>query len=403
MRVVYCHDNEYIFSAGGAVYAAGQFASSYWDTYLKYFDDLEVLGRKKEGVPEDAASLNRSDAPHVSISGLPNMNSPVGMLQNSLYVKKRVEEAVQRADAVIIRTMSEIGWLAYQAARKYNKPFAMEMAGCPWDNMWHHGSLIARAYAPLRYHRARLATGHADAVIYVTNEFLQSRYPAAGILASASNVRIHEVPTEILEKRKARITSMFAHKKTINIGLIGALHNKLKGIQIALRALAQWHKETGTLFRLNLLGPGHIDQIMQDIQENGLEGFVVHEGLLPSGEPVQRWLDQIDVYLQPSFHEGLPRAVIEAMSRGCPVLASTTGGIPELLPLEWLHKPGDVDKLAQTLKALLYSEAMMQKHAAQNYMKARDYTADKLEPVRNNFWSQFARYVEERNANQDLR
>lgn len=404
MRAVYCHDNEYIFSAGCAVYAAGQFAASYWDTYLQHFDQLEVLGRKRDGAPPtDADNLNRSDTSRVHISGLPNMNSPAGLLRNGLYVKKRVEESVKRSDAVIIRTMSEIGWLAFKAAQKYKKPLAIEMAGCPWDNMWNHGSLIAKAYAPLRYHRARIATGVADGVIYVTNDFLQARYPAGGLTARASNVRIQDVPEEILIKRKQRIKQMFLHKNVINIGLMGALHNKLKGIHIALEALAQWHKETGALFRLCLLGPGNVEFLMEDIKKFGLEGFVVHEGLLPSGAPVQQWLDQIDVYLQPSFHEGLPRAVIEAMSRGCPVLASTTGGIPELLPREWLHKPGDAEKLTQTVKALLYSETMMLKHAENNFLTAKNYTADRLEPARHAFWAEFSRLAQDKNADTNLR
>ena len=41
--------------------------------------------------------------------------------------------------------------------------------------------------------------------------------------------------------------------------------------------------------------------------------------------------DNIDVFIMPSLQEGLPRSMVEAMSRGCNVIGSRVGGIPELL------------------------------------------------------------------------
>ena len=72
-------------------------------------------------------------------------------------------------------------------------------------------------------------------------------------------------------------------------------------------------------------------------------------GVLPSGQPVLNWLDDIDIYVQPSFQEGLPRALVEAMSGGRPAFASTTGGIPELLPADCLHCPGDAARLGASI------------------------------------------------------
>lgn len=48
-------------------------------------------------------------------------------------------------------------------------------------------------------------------------------------------------------------------------------------------------------------------------------------------ERVRPYLDAADVYLQPSLMEGFGIAVIEAMARGCPVIASNTGGLPDIV------------------------------------------------------------------------
>ena len=48
-------------------------------------------------------------------------------------------------------------------------------------------------------------------------------------------------------------------------------------------------------------------------------------------DKVFEWLDTIDLYVQPSLTEGMPRAAIEAMSRGCPVVVSDVGGLKNLV------------------------------------------------------------------------
>ena len=52
------------------------------------------------------------------------------------------------------------------------------------------------------------------------------------------------------------------------------------------------------------------------------------------------------VYIQPSRIEGLPRALIEAMSRGCACVGSSVGGIPELLNNQYIHEVNDYNSLA---------------------------------------------------------
>ena len=55
-------------------------------------------------------------------------------------------------------------------------------------------------------------------------------------------------------------------------------------------------------------------------------------------------LDECDIYLQPSLQEGLPRSVIEAMSRGCACIGAATAGIPELLESEYVVKRKSVQE-----------------------------------------------------------
>ena len=70
-------------------------------------------------------------------------------------------------------------------------------------------------------------------------------------------------------------------------------------------------------------------------------------------QDVPAWLSVFDVFLLSSAHEGLPRSVLQALSNGCELLATDTGGTREVLPAERLAAPGDVTTLSSRLVAIL--------------------------------------------------
>ena len=126
----------------------------------------------------------------------------------------------------------------------------------------------------------------------------------------------------------------------------------------------------------------------------GIEEHVSFPGVLPAGQ-IPGWLDGLDLYVQPSFQEGLPRGLIEAMARGCPALGSTAGGIPELLGPDCLHRPGDSEALAELIMRAVDDEDWRLEQARANFETAKSYAAPVLDSVRDRFWSEFADYASE--------
>lgn len=67
-------------------------------------------------------------------------------------------------------------------------------------------------------------------------------------------------------------------------------------------------------------------------------------------------LNQADVFILPSFAEGMPMSIIESMSAGIPPISTTVGGIPELVnsgKTGILIEPGDTEALHNAIKSLL--------------------------------------------------
>ena len=91
----------------------------------------------------------------------------------------------------------------------------------------------------------------------------------------------------------------------------------------------------------------------------------------------------------PSRAEGLPRALLEAMARGCPCIGSNVGGIPELLAEADLVPPGDPEALAEKILEVAGNPERLKSMGKRNLVKARQFSPELLKEVRRDFF----RYV----------
>lgn len=401
MHILFCHDTYYSKKRDGTVLSYGAFPYELWQArFLPHFDTMTVIGRKKKLGPQETGVLEVSSGKNVEHILLPNIHAPIKRLTKMGRMYKKIKEQVERADAVVIRGPVELGMLAAKAARETGTPYAIEMNGCAHDTVYYTKTIFNRIYAPIRYQRTQRMVRHADAVMYMTEKFLQTRYPTRGLAAHASHVEIPAMPDYVLQARQKRIDASRDSNHPLIFGLIGNFNNGLKGTDVALRALAQVNTKRGKSddipdFRFKVLGQGSPAQWSALIGELGLEGKVEFCGSVPRGQAVLDWLDTVDIYLQPSYHEGLPRALIEAMSRGCAALASDAGGTQELLPADYIHKRGNAAELAAQIETVL-PHNVRQAAAQQNFEVAKDYSKDVLRPRREAFWQDFADYVSQR-------
>ena len=100
---------------------------------------------------------------------------------------------------------------------------------------------------------------------------------------------------------------------------------------------------------------------------------------------MDQFLDSIDLFVLASRTEGLPRAMVEAMARGCPAIGSAVGGIPELLQPADLVEPGCVERLAAGLIAALRDPDRLMAMARRNHGAALDFTHERLQRQRREF------------------
>jgi glycosyltransferase involved in cell wall biosynthesis len=386
LRVAFAHDHVFYVDENLNFYSSGKLPYKAWERYLKVFDEVVVISRfKKIDNAVNISNLNLSSGENIKFRPVSNINSLKGMF-NRKKAREIITNTLQSCDALIARLPSEIGLLSINVAKELKLPYAIEMVADPFDALWYHEKFIGKLYAPIMSYRVKRTVKDCRFVLYVTREYLQMKYPTNGYNVSCSNVEIDPSSTEVLDTRMRKIEK---GKSQIVIGLIGSL-SKHKGIDTAIKALRYIEKEPFDI-KLRILGNGNLEKWKRLAKELGVERKVIFDGVLPSGEAVFKWLDQIDLYIQPSLTEGLPRALIEAMSRGCPAIGSTVAGIPELLEQDCLHAPKNYKELGKLILNALNKDWMKQK-AQRNFNFAKKYYKDVLEKKRTEFWKSFREF-----------
>ena len=286
------------------------------------------------------------------------------------------------ADYVVAR-LPVIRFAAHYA-RKYNKKYMVEIVGCPWDSLRSH-STVGKLLAPYYYLRQKQTTKNAPYAIYVTERFLQGRYPCSGMSLSCSDVAIEYADQTVLEKRLDRIRN--TDRRSLVFGSLGSVNMKYKGYDTVIKTLVRLNRE-GNTHRYVVAGAGDPSWLNSVVRKYGAEGMVSILPPMPHAA-VFGWLDSIDVYVQPSRTEGLPRALIEAMSRACPCVGSNAGGIPELLSDDAVFKKGSANSLYEAVLRITDSIEIMVRQGTMNFRNSKKFEKSVLDTRRSAFYREF--------------
>lgn len=140
-------------------------------------------------------------------------------------------------------------------------------------------------------------------------------------------------------------------KRLVCVGrLVGA-----KGHAILIEACARLLAE-GQRFEVRLIGDGELRGLCEEmVRERGLGGTISFLGWR-SGEDVRHELVDSRGLVLPSFAEGLPVVIMEALALGRPAISTRIAGIPELVATGetgWLVTPGSVDALVAAMREAL--------------------------------------------------
>lgn len=204
---------------------------------------------------------------------------------------------------------------------------------------------------------------HCDGIIVLSNmwkDFFASHFSPRRI-EIVSNIVGYIPPKEIsTQEDKSKLKLLF-------LGRIG----DRKGIFDLLDLVKSKHAAFATTFELIIGGDGETQRLINFVKNNNLENVVKFVGFV-EGKDKEHILKTSDIYILPSYNEGLPISILEAMAYSMPIISTNVGGIPEIVADDqngYLFEPGDIKALEKAIFNFSNDRNLMQTFGNASYEK----------------------------------
>ena len=292
-----------------------------------------------------------------------------------------IESCVKKSDLVIGYVPCINAYTAHKYAKKYKKRFMSYVVGCPWDAFWNHG-LLGKIIAPYECLSLKRCLRDSNYALYVTEHFLQKRYPCSGLTCGCSDVRVLHQDDGILNNR-LNLLKRIPENAVLKIATIANYSVKYKGQHFVIKALARLKNKGIIKYHYYLIGGGDKTRLEKLAQKEGVSDLVHFEGIVPHNQIFEK-LDEMHIYIQPSLQEGLPRSVVEAISRGLTCVCANTAAMPEMVNSEFIVGRKSVDDIVGVLKNISIKKLINQ--ATRNFNEAKKYEESLLNKKRYDFF-----------------
>lgn len=222
-------------------------------------------------------------------------------------------------------------------------------------------------YNPSKHKQRIVDAINACDLYLVLSDSWKQYFESIGVKSNIIKV-LNNTITPPVTKRVKRSTDIL---NLLYLGVIG----QRKGIYDILNAL----KDNKEMFEgkvvLRIGGNQEEEKLQACINEYGLQEMVKFEGFV-SGEKKIECLNWADVYILPSFNEGLPIGILEAMSYRHPIISTPVGGIPEVVKdgvNGIMVNPGNVQEIAKAISAFVGDKKLVEEYGMHSIELVKPY------------------------------
>jgi glycosyltransferase involved in cell wall biosynthesis len=398
MRLVVTCEHRFSLAPDGSVWTKIAFDYEFWERYLTAFDAVQIVARAAINA-NIKDRFRRVTGHQVQFWPIPFYLGPEQFLMKRHKIRAALHAGVEKKDALLCRVGSPLADELLPMFWKTGRPYGLEVVGDPQEAMGpgtiHHP--FRRFFQARASRMLRRQCSQAVGVAYVTRETLQRKYPCPAHSVGISDVaQLDFTSTSKVfttnyssiswnEDDFAREYRQFHDDKRPRIIFVGSLAQMYKGPDVLLKAVKFLMPELDP--RVVIIGDGkHRPELEETAAKLGIASQVEFLGELPSGKRVRDHLDQATLFVMPSRTEGLPRALIEAMARALPCIATRVGGIPELLHEEDMVASEDYAGLAKKIREVISAPERLSRMSRRNLERAQEFRPEVLEKRRTEFY-----------------
>ena len=363
MVLLYIADNGFSFYEGKYYFTRPNYNNT--KQFGKYFDKVIYVAREASYID---GSIQIPD------------NSNVYLFKKMDFsgIRKWLKTHASEYDVALLRNGMN-GCIAVNTLHKINKPIISYLG---YDALAHKllgRTMLGFVEGVVWYllEKNKMAKG---TYAHYCADNLAKRYPAKVPYLVCPNIEI-EIDDNNL---KCRINKYKLGKDKKVVGILATL-NSYKGIDTAIKSLTLLPGN----YSLEVVGGGKSDEYVRIAQELKVDNRVHFMGYFAEQEKIKDWLKEIDIYIQPSISEGLPRAAIEAMSMGCPLIVSNTIGVSSWIDQSWQIKPRDYKKLAEKILLMGNDAENMIQQASKNFETSKMFRPEIRDSKMDSYYKDF--------------
>ena len=297
-------------------------------SYVEYVSTLYEIVYLVTSVRETKASETDkhycvSKFKNIKVVALPEVKSSIQAIHLYSLYRKAVKDVIPLCDVFYSRTPDPFSWMP----ALYNHPRTI---------MHFVGDIIEAAQMNVKWGKIKklLMIGGYMPEWYLTLKAAKRSKVYSNGHHIVERLAKHGVRAEAVISSTVSKDSLFIdlHPLPIEAGRLHitflsyiSFHKGINCLMDVIRLL----RDKGVSFVFNIAGRGDmLPDLECFVEKNRFQDCVKLLGHINDREKINQLLDQTDLFFFPSFSEGSPRVVIEAMSRGVPLVATPVGSLP---------------------------------------------------------------------------
>lgn len=345
----------------------------YLDQMSQNFDRVTMLCKLRKSPPPKG--FYEVDHPNLEIVTVPAWPTEVGAIAAQPWVFFRGLAMSRRCDVVHARMPDWTGVTGALASRLNGVPCFYQIIGdtaglartIPLGKAWGLGAGLRLAL--LFYDWCERMIARRQLVF------------AQGILAYHKHHRAskrHLVLSSAHHDADIGVVRPKCAGDSIRLLAVGRLQS-VKNHELLIRVLPRIRDHIPQC-EVRILGEGPKRAELEDlVRKLRLEKAVELPGSVAHGDALWDQYDQADIFVMPSTSEGTPKVVLEAMARGCPVVASDVGGIPSAVAHEergLLFNSNDDDDLVANILRIIEDQRLRDRCQHEAWTFAQQHTLE---------------------------
>lgn len=373
---------------GGKYWTPMVYGYSFFKRYLEVFENVILVAHCEECSTADNMNWLRVDGENLTVYEVPFPHGKTDYIKRYFQIKKVLKKIVGLCDAAILRIPDQLAFQIYPLLQKHKVPIGVEVTSDSWEFFDPRAMRgVLRPFLRIIWHiNQKKICKKAVGTAYVTKFALQKRYPPMqailkkGFTTNYTDTDIYRsliMPPREYTTRKDCYTA---------IHVSGSISGHAKGHKELIEAVGILATRNIDI-KLVLVGAGDLSEDVKElIRTYKIQDRIHLTGRINDVDILRSELNRADIFVFPSYREGLPRVVVEAMACALPCVASDLPGLHELLDESCMVPVQDAESLANKLQEVLTNPERLTQMSKLNVEKVYEYCMEEMSKKRKEFY-----------------